>query len=91
MTATPELVERVDRLERMLADLVGALLREGTERDGNWGYPSRSAVLLAIQAQMPRPAPQEPPQCEHGLSVRHYCGRCAERSTDPRRPMSEMW
>lgn len=31
--------ERIDRLERLVRELCGALYRQGSEVDGNWGHP----------------------------------------------------
>lgn len=41
-----------DRLQQLMLDLVNALLRQGTERDGNWGYPSTTEALQRIQGEL---------------------------------------
>jgi hypothetical protein len=41
--------ERIIRLERVVAMLMDALDRRGTERDGNWGYPTFITELRGLR------------------------------------------
>ena len=44
--------DRIDALTRMLIDVVDALLRQGTEQDGNWGHMSTRETLQSIQRDL---------------------------------------
>jgi hypothetical protein len=50
--------ERIARLERMLGDLMLALLRQGGDLDGAWGYPRTRDVLKAIAQELGRDTTQ---------------------------------
>lgn len=41
-----------DYLLVMMAKLIDALLRKGTEQDGNWGYPSFRAELEEMRKSL---------------------------------------
>jgi len=50
--ATRMLEARIRRLENMLDALCDALLRQGSEQDGNWGYPPFETDLKTIRAEL---------------------------------------
>lgn len=55
--------ERINRLERIVAILMDALDRKGTERDGNWGYPPFKAELAELRfalSDVDRQGPLQP-------------------------------
>lgn len=48
--------ERIARLEKLVAELAGALYRKDSEQDGNWGWPSTVDVLKKVAHEL---APNE--------------------------------
>lgn len=47
-----ELEKRVTQLEEVVEQLLSALEREGTERDGNWGWESSRGTIRRLQNEM---------------------------------------
>jgi hypothetical protein len=47
-----DLEKRVHRLELLVGELAQALLRQNTETDGAWGYPSTADVLRRVQSEL---------------------------------------
>lgn len=45
--------KRIADLEVALCRLIGALLRQGTEQDGNWGWPTFSQEIRDILHSLP--------------------------------------
>ena len=46
------LEERIARLERLMAKMADALIRQGTDQDGNWGYPYFKAEINEIKKEL---------------------------------------
>lgn len=51
-STNPELLPRLERLERLLAEVSLALLRAGTDQDGSYGYKSTRQVLLDVAKEL---------------------------------------
>lgn len=45
-------VARIERLERLLAETCAALLRAGTEQDGNWGHKASRETLAEVLVEL---------------------------------------
>ncbi len=50
---------RIERCERLVFELAGAIVRKGSEQDGNWGYPFSYDEIQRIRRALATPADLE--------------------------------
>lgn len=49
---TQALVQRIDRLERLVCKMADAMLRRGTDQDGGYGFPSSTTEMREVLAEL---------------------------------------